>query len=55
MPFLPFRDDTPHVPNEDLGEKAVLDIIDSLTEIIMRVFPSECEFVNDTLFFVNSH
>lgn len=41
---LPFRDDTPHVPNEDLGESAVLDIIGNLTEIIMQVFPGKFEF-----------
>uniref|UniRef100_A0A8D0A4R1 Sphingomyelin phosphodiesterase acid like 3B n=1 Tax=Sander lucioperca TaxID=283035 RepID=A0A8D0A4R1_SANLU len=33
-------DDTPHVPNEDLGEEAVLHIISSLTHIINQVFPS---------------
>lgn len=43
MPLLPFRDDTPHVPNEDLGERAVLDIIGNLTEIIMQVFPGKRE------------
>ncbi|KAG7216886.1 hypothetical protein INR49_001540 [Caranx melampygus] len=32
-------DDTPHVPNEDLGEEAVLDIIGNLTRIIQQVFP----------------
>ncbi|XP_071325959.1 acid sphingomyelinase-like phosphodiesterase 3b [Trachinotus anak] len=32
-------DDTPHVPNEDLGEEAVLDIISNLTDIIKQVFP----------------
>lgn len=44
MPLLPFRDDTPHVPNADLGETAVLDIISSLTGIIMQVFPGKDEF-----------
>lgn len=43
MPLLPFRDDTPHVPNEDLGERAVLDIIGNLTEIIMQMFPGKRE------------
>uniref|UniRef100_UPI003AAFB249 acid sphingomyelinase-like phosphodiesterase 3b n=1 Tax=Centroberyx gerrardi TaxID=166262 RepID=UPI003AAFB249 len=33
-------DDTPHVPNEDLGENAVLDIISNLTHIINQVFPN---------------
>ncbi|XP_028327233.1 acid sphingomyelinase-like phosphodiesterase 3b [Gouania willdenowi] len=33
-------DDTPHVPNEDLGEVAVLDIIRNLTDIIRLVFPN---------------
>ncbi|XP_051812617.1 acid sphingomyelinase-like phosphodiesterase 3b isoform X2 [Acanthochromis polyacanthus] len=33
-------DDTPHVPNEDLGEEAVLNIIHNLTNIIQEVFPS---------------
>lgn len=33
-------DDTPHVPNEDLGEKSVLQIIGNLTAIIKLVFPS---------------
>ncbi|XP_033496416.1 acid sphingomyelinase-like phosphodiesterase 3b [Epinephelus lanceolatus] len=32
-------DDTPHVPNEDLGEEAVLHIISNLTHIINQVFP----------------
>ncbi|KAJ7985253.1 hypothetical protein DPEC_G00350160 [Dallia pectoralis] len=32
-------DDTPHVPNEDLGEEAVLSIIGNLTQIIKHVFP----------------
>ncbi|CAF91029.1 unnamed protein product, partial [Tetraodon nigroviridis] len=32
-------DDTPHVPNEDLGEQAVLSIISNLTYIIHQVFP----------------
>uniref|UniRef100_A0A3P8S8U9 Sphingomyelin phosphodiesterase acid like 3B n=1 Tax=Amphiprion percula TaxID=161767 RepID=A0A3P8S8U9_AMPPE len=32
-------DDTPHVPNEDLGEEAVLNIIHNLTDIIQEVFP----------------
>lgn len=41
--FLPYRDDTPHVPNEDLGERAVLDIIGNLTQIIKQVFPGKCE------------
>lgn len=41
--FLPCRDDTPHVPNEDLGERAVLDIVGNLTQIIDQVFPGKCE------------
>lgn len=41
--ILLFRDDTPHVPNEDLGEEAVLDIISNLTHLINQVFPSKCE------------
>lgn len=32
-------DDTPHVPNENLGEEAVLSIISNLTSIINQVFP----------------
>ncbi|KAJ8340866.1 hypothetical protein SKAU_G00331570 [Synaphobranchus kaupii] len=32
-------DDTPHVPNERLGEEAVLSIIGKLTHIIKLVFP----------------
>ncbi|KAF7647303.1 hypothetical protein LDENG_00174420 [Lucifuga dentata] len=33
-------DDTPHVPNEDLGEEMVLHIISNLTHIINQVFPN---------------
>ncbi|XP_004551023.3 acid sphingomyelinase-like phosphodiesterase 3b [Maylandia zebra] len=33
-------DDTPHVDNKDLGEDAVLNIINNLTDIINRVFPN---------------
>ncbi|KAF7226859.1 acid sphingomyelinase-like phosphodiesterase 3b [Nothobranchius furzeri] len=33
-------DDTPHVPNEDLGEEAVVSIISNLTHIIKEVFPT---------------
>ncbi|XP_034554572.1 acid sphingomyelinase-like phosphodiesterase 3b [Notolabrus celidotus] len=33
-------DDTPHVPNEDLGEEAVLSIISNLTHILNQVFPN---------------
>ncbi|KAM6994522.1 acid sphingomyelinase-like phosphodiesterase 3b [Tautogolabrus adspersus] len=33
-------DDTPHVPNEDLGKEAVLQIISNLTHILNQVFPS---------------
>uniref|UniRef100_A0A3B3ZKD0 Sphingomyelin phosphodiesterase C-terminal domain-containing protein n=1 Tax=Periophthalmus magnuspinnatus TaxID=409849 RepID=A0A3B3ZKD0_9GOBI len=33
-------DDTPHVPNEQLGEEAVLGIINNLTYIIKQLFPS---------------
>lgn len=40
---LLLRDDTPHVPNEDLGEEAVLSIISNLTHIIKQVFPCKCE------------
>lgn len=36
------RDDTPHVPNEQLGEEPVLRIIGNLTHIIKSVFPSMC-------------
>lgn len=36
-----FRDDTPHVPNEQLGEKAVLDIVKWITDLIIEVFPSK--------------
>uniref|UniRef100_A0A665TG96 Sphingomyelin phosphodiesterase acid like 3B n=1 Tax=Echeneis naucrates TaxID=173247 RepID=A0A665TG96_ECHNA len=32
-------DDTPHIPNEDLGENAVLSIVGNLTHIIQQVFP----------------
>ncbi|NP_001187973.1 acid sphingomyelinase-like phosphodiesterase 3b [Ictalurus punctatus] len=32
-------DDTPHVPNEDLGEEKVLGIIGNLTHIIKTLFP----------------
>uniref|UniRef100_A0A667GLZ1 Sphingomyelin phosphodiesterase acid like 3B n=1 Tax=Lynx canadensis TaxID=61383 RepID=A0A667GLZ1_LYNCA len=32
-------DDTPHVPNERLGEAAVLGIVDRLTRLIREVFP----------------
>lgn len=32
-------DDTPHVPNERLGESAVLKIVEHLTELIREVFP----------------
>ncbi|XP_015230320.1 acid sphingomyelinase-like phosphodiesterase 3b [Cyprinodon tularosa] len=32
-------DDTPHVPNDDLGEEAVINIIGNLTQIISQVFP----------------
>lgn len=34
------RDDTPHVPNEDLGEEKVVGIIANLTHIIKTLFPS---------------
>ncbi|XP_028280749.1 acid sphingomyelinase-like phosphodiesterase 3b [Parambassis ranga] len=33
-------DDTPHVPNEDLGEEAVINIISNLTHLITEVFPN---------------
>uniref|UniRef100_A0A8C5NZH4 Acid sphingomyelinase-like phosphodiesterase 3b n=1 Tax=Jaculus jaculus TaxID=51337 RepID=A0A8C5NZH4_JACJA len=32
-------DDTPHVPNERLGEAAVLEIVERLTNLIREVFP----------------
>ncbi|KAM9243833.1 acid sphingomyelinase-like phosphodiesterase 3b [Dugong dugon] len=32
-------DDTPHVPNEKLGEAAVLEIVERLTKLIRVVFP----------------
>ncbi|XP_023410059.2 acid sphingomyelinase-like phosphodiesterase 3b isoform X1 [Loxodonta africana] len=32
-------DDTPHVPNEKLGEEAVLKIVERLTNLIREVFP----------------
>uniref|UniRef100_A0A8C0C673 Sphingomyelin phosphodiesterase acid like 3B n=1 Tax=Balaenoptera musculus TaxID=9771 RepID=A0A8C0C673_BALMU len=32
-------DDTPHVPNENLGEAAVLQIVENLTELIRKAFP----------------
>ncbi|XP_004603773.2 acid sphingomyelinase-like phosphodiesterase 3b [Sorex araneus] len=32
-------DDTPHVPNEQLGEEAVLAIVERLTNLIREVFP----------------
>ncbi|XP_028340418.1 acid sphingomyelinase-like phosphodiesterase 3b isoform X1 [Physeter macrocephalus] len=32
-------DDTPHVPNENLGEVAVLQIVERLTELIREAFP----------------
>lgn len=38
---LLLRDDTPHVPNEDLGEEKVLNIISNLTHILNQVFPSK--------------
>ncbi|XP_026883006.2 acid sphingomyelinase-like phosphodiesterase 3b [Electrophorus electricus] len=33
-------DDTPHIPNEDLGEEAVLSIIGNLTHTIKELFPN---------------
>ncbi|XP_072316299.1 acid sphingomyelinase-like phosphodiesterase 3b isoform X2 [Eucyclogobius newberryi] len=33
-------DDTPHVPNEQLGEEAVLGIINNLTYVIKKLFPN---------------
>ncbi|XP_023256874.1 acid sphingomyelinase-like phosphodiesterase 3b isoform X2 [Seriola lalandi dorsalis] len=33
-------DDTPHLPNEDLGEAKVLEIISNLTHIIKQIFPN---------------
>ncbi|XP_004679460.1 PREDICTED: acid sphingomyelinase-like phosphodiesterase 3b [Condylura cristata] len=32
-------DDTPHVPNDELGEEAVLGIVERLTALIREVFP----------------
>ncbi|XP_026965293.1 acid sphingomyelinase-like phosphodiesterase 3b [Sagmatias obliquidens] len=32
-------DDTPHVPNENLGEEAVLQIVENLTKLIREAFP----------------
>lgn len=32
-------DDTPHVPNESLGEDAVLQIVRNLTRLLLEVFP----------------
>lgn len=38
--FLLFsRDDTPHVPDEKLGDETVLEIIKKLTNLIRHVFP----------------
>lgn len=34
-----YRDDTPHVPNERLGEATVLAIVERLTNLIKVVFP----------------
>lgn len=34
-----YRDDTPHVPNEQLGEAAVVAIVERLTNLIREVFP----------------
>lgn len=34
-----YRDDTPHVPNERLGEATVLAIVERLTNLIKEVFP----------------
>ncbi|KAM3829827.1 acid sphingomyelinase-like phosphodiesterase 3b isoform 2-T2 [Vipera latastei] len=34
-----FRDDTPHVPDEKLGDETVLEIIKKLTNLIRQVFP----------------
>ncbi|XP_029102204.1 acid sphingomyelinase-like phosphodiesterase 3b isoform X2 [Scleropages formosus] len=33
------RDDTPHVPNEQLGEEAVLSIVGNLTRLLQLAFP----------------
>ncbi|KAM9723193.1 acid sphingomyelinase-like phosphodiesterase 3b [Menidia menidia] len=32
-------DDTPHVPNEDLGEEAVVNIVGNLSHLLTEVFP----------------
>lgn len=34
-----YRDDTPHVPNEQLGEAAVVAIVERLTNLIREAFP----------------
>lgn len=34
-------DDTPHVPDEKLGEAAVLEIVERLTSLIREAFPGE--------------
>lgn len=34
-------DDTPHVPNEKLGEAAVVGIVDRLTRLFREVFPGK--------------
>ncbi|KAI8501524.1 Acid sphingomyelinase-like phosphodiesterase 3b [Branchiostoma belcheri] len=34
-------DDTPHVPNEELGQQIVLDIIGNLTSLLKEVFPAK--------------
>lgn len=43
--FFIISDDTPHVPNEDLGEQSVLSIISNLTYIIRQVFPCKYPFL----------
>lgn len=47
-----YRDDTPHVPNEYLGEEAVLRIVGNLTHIIKTLFPSTYSKKNkDSIYF----
>jgi hypothetical protein len=36
-----FSDDTPHVADERLGEAAVLEIVERLTNLIREVFPGK--------------
>ena len=47
--LLPSSDDTPHVPDQDLGEEKVLNIVRNLTHIIKKVFPSQCNNSRSTV------